>query len=46
MDQQGQEKFLNFILERVQEVKEEEAREILLENFKKQAVAKQFANKF
>ena len=37
MDQQGQEKFLNFILERVQEGKEAEAREILVENFKKQA---------
>lgn len=36
MDQQGQEKFLQFILERVQEGKEEEARVILLENFKKQ----------
>lgn len=36
MDQQGQEKFLQFILERVQEGKEEEARAILLENFKKQ----------
>lgn len=37
MDQQGQEKFLNFILQRVQEGKEAEAREILVENFKKQA---------
>ena len=37
MDQQGQEMFLNFILQRVQEGKEEEAREILVENFKKQA---------
>lgn len=36
MDQQGQEKFLQFILERVQEGKEEEARAILLQNFKKQ----------
>lgn len=36
IDQQGQEKFLQFILERVQEGKEEEARAILLENFKKQ----------
>ncbi|MCM3584844.1 hypothetical protein M3182_03675 [Mesobacillus maritimus] len=36
MDKQGQEKFLSFILQRVQEGKEEEAREILLENFKKQ----------
>ncbi|WP_314592028.1 hypothetical protein [Paenibacillus terrigena] len=37
MDKQGQDKFLNFILERVQEGKEEEAKEILTENFKKQA---------
>lgn len=36
MDKQGQEMFLNFILQRVREGKEEEAREILLENFKKQ----------
>ncbi|PGL71073.1 hypothetical protein [Bacillus sp. AFS055030] len=36
MDKQGQEMFLNFILERVQEGKEDEAREILLENFRKQ----------
>ncbi|MBY0099391.1 hypothetical protein [Mesobacillus maritimus] len=36
MDKQGQEKFLSFILQRVQEGKEEEAREILVENFKKQ----------
>lgn len=36
MDKQGQEMFLRFILQRVQEGKEEEAREILLENFKKQ----------
>jgi len=36
MDKQGQEMFLNFILQRVQEGKEEEAREILLSNFKKQ----------
>ncbi|MCM3316953.1 hypothetical protein M3603_09770 [Rummeliibacillus stabekisii] len=36
MDKQGQEMFLCFILQRVQEGKEEEAREILLENFKKQ----------
>jgi len=35
MDKQGQEMFLNFILERVQEGKEDEAREILEENFKK-----------
>ncbi len=38
MDKQGQEMFLRFILQRVQEGKEEEAREILLENFKKQDV--------
>ncbi|MDD9265733.1 hypothetical protein ACFPES_01680 [Paenibacillus sp. GCM10023248] len=37
MDKQSQDKFLNFILERVQEGKEEEAREILTINFKKQA---------
>lgn len=37
MDKQGQEMFLNFILQRVQEGKEEEAKEILTENFKKQA---------
>lgn len=36
MDKQGQEMFLNFILQRVQEGKEEDAREILTENFKKQ----------
>lgn len=36
MDPQGQEKFLSFILQRVQEGKEEEAKEILMENFKKQ----------
>lgn len=36
MDKQGQEKFLNYILQRVQEGKEDEAKEILLENFKKQ----------
>ncbi|KMN46714.1 hypothetical protein ACT1UG_09060 [Bacillus paramycoides] len=36
MDKQGQEKFLSFILERVQEGKEDEAREILTENFRKQ----------
>jgi hypothetical protein len=36
MDKQGQEKFLSFILQRVQDGKEEEAREILVENFKKQ----------
>ncbi|MFP7253508.1 hypothetical protein SFC02_04330 [Terribacillus goriensis] len=36
MDKQGQEKFLNWILERVQAGKEDEAREILTENFRKQ----------
>ncbi|MED1205933.1 hypothetical protein [Heyndrickxia acidicola] len=36
MNKQGQEMFLSFILQRVQEGKEDEAREILLENFKKQ----------
>jgi len=36
MDKQGQEMFLNFILERVQEGKEDEAKEILTENFRKQ----------
>lgn len=36
MDKQGQEMFFNFILQRVQEGKEDEAREILVENFKKQ----------
>ncbi|MBQ6448506.1 hypothetical protein KGR20_07700 [Cytobacillus oceanisediminis] len=36
MDKQGQEKFLSFILQRVQEGKEEEAKEILMENFRKQ----------
>ncbi|KRE83232.1 hypothetical protein ASG89_14045 [Paenibacillus sp. Soil766] len=36
MDKEGQEKFLRFILDRVQEGKEEEAKEILLLNFKKQ----------
>ena len=36
MDKQGQEMFLNFILQRVQEGKEEEAKAILIENFKKQ----------
>ncbi|WP_071392753.1 hypothetical protein [Bacillus tuaregi] len=35
MDKQGQEMFLNYILERVQEGKEDEAKEILTENFKK-----------
>ena len=36
MDQQGQEMFLNFILQRVQEGKEDEAKAILTENFRKQ----------
>ncbi|PLT32672.1 hypothetical protein [Bacillus sp. V5-8f] len=36
MDKQGQEMFLQFILQRVQEGKEDEAKEILLENFRKQ----------
>ncbi|WP_312095833.1 hypothetical protein [Niallia sp.] len=36
MDKQGQERFLSFILERVQEGKEDEAKEILTENFRKQ----------
>lgn len=36
MDKQGQEMFLNFILQRVQEGKEDEAKEILTENFRKQ----------
>lgn len=36
MDKQGQEMFLNFILQRVQEGKENEAKEILTENFRKQ----------
>lgn len=36
MDKQGQEMFLNFILQRVQEGKEEEAKEILTDNFRKQ----------
>ncbi|MFC7365432.1 MULTISPECIES: hypothetical protein [Bhargavaea] len=36
MDKQGQEKFLSFILERVQDGKEDEARAILKENFRKQ----------
>jgi hypothetical protein len=36
MDKQAQEMFLNFILQRVQEGKEDEAKEILIENFKKQ----------
>ena len=37
MDKQSQDMFLDFILQRIQEGKEEEAKEILLENFKKQA---------
>ncbi|MEH7225611.1 hypothetical protein V7112_17515 [Bacillus sp. JJ1566] len=37
MDKQAQEMFLNFILQRVQEGKEDEAKEILTENFRKQA---------
>ena len=37
MDKQGQDMFLNFILQRVQEGKENEAKEILTENFRKQA---------
>ena len=36
MDKQAQEMFLNFILQRVQAGKEDEAKEILLENFRKQ----------
>lgn len=36
MDKHGQETFLNFILQRVQEGKEDEARKVLTENFKKQ----------
>ncbi|KLV26698.1 hypothetical protein CHH55_12425 [Niallia circulans] len=36
MDKQGQEKFLAFILQRVQEGKEEEAKAILMDNFRKQ----------
>ncbi|WP_291652761.1 hypothetical protein [Clostridium sp.] len=34
---QGQEKFLGFILERVQEDKVDEAKELLAESFKKQS---------
>lgn len=34
---QGQEKFLNFILERVQDDKVEEAKVLLVDNFRKQA---------
>ncbi|MGE7632019.1 hypothetical protein ACQKMZ_06570 [Bacillus paramycoides] len=36
MDKQGQEMFLNFILQRVQEDKQDETKAILTENFKKQ----------
>ncbi|MDN3018175.1 hypothetical protein V7161_20030 [Neobacillus drentensis] len=36
MDKQGQEMFLNFILQRVQEGKEDEAKAVLTENFRKQ----------
>ena len=36
MDKQGQEMFLNFILQRVKEDKVEEAKALLAENFKKQ----------
>ena len=36
MDQHGQDKFLDFILQRVREGKEDEARTILTENFRKQ----------
>ena len=36
MDKQAQEMFLNFILQRVQVGKEDEAKEILIENFRKQ----------
>ncbi|MFP3719301.1 hypothetical protein SFC57_14750 [Niallia circulans] len=36
MDKQGQEKFLAFIIQRVQEGKEEEAKAILMDNFRKQ----------
>ncbi len=37
MMNQGQEKFYNFILERVQDDKVEEAKELLKDNFRKQA---------
>lgn len=37
---QGQEKFLDFILERVEEDKVEEAKALLADNFKKQAEGK------
>ncbi|MBO7742958.1 hypothetical protein I8J29_02035 [Paenibacillus sp. MWE-103] len=36
MDKQGQDMFAQFILQRVQEGKEEEARAVLAENFRKQ----------
>ena len=36
MNKEGQEKFLNFILQRVKEDKVEEAKAVLQENFKKQ----------
>jgi hypothetical protein len=36
----GQEKFLNFILERVKEDKVEEVKELLADNFKKQGEGK------
>ena len=36
MDKQAQEMFLNFILQKVQAGKEDEAKEILIENFRKQ----------
>ena len=36
MNKQGQEMFLNFILQRVKEEKVEEAKALLAENFKKQ----------
>ncbi|SFI40104.1 hypothetical protein SAMN02799624_00829 [Paenibacillus sp. UNC496MF] len=38
MDKQGQDMFAQFILQRVQEGKEEEARAVLAENFRKQDV--------
>ncbi|MDH3013983.1 hypothetical protein [Gordonia alkanivorans] len=40
MMNQGQEKFLGFILERVEEDKIEEAKALLADNFKKQAEGK------
>ena len=36
MNKEAQEMFLNFILQRVQAGKEDEAKEILMENFRKQ----------